>query len=511
VSAGASGRERAWVALLLGAGALALYVRVAGHQFLHYDDVFYVTRNRHVLAGLTWSGVGWAFSNVDAWNWHPLTWLSHMLDVQLFGPRAGAHLLVNASLHAVNAVLVYMVLARLTGRPGRSLLVAALFAVHPLHVESVAWVSQRKDVLSTLFGLLALWAYAAYARRPGLGRYLLVALLFAASLMAKPMWVTLPFVLLLLDFWPLERKDGFGRLALEKLPLLAMSAAASAVAVLAQGDALRGLELGLQARLGNAALSYLGYVGKTFWPVSLSVFYPHPGSDLPPWPAVGAALVVMALTGAAISQMRRRPWITVGWLWFVGMLVPVIGLVQVGGQAMADRYTYAPGIGLLVVLVWSAAEFAETSHATRLARVVAAAVVAILSALTWHQIGFWSDHVTLFTHAVEVTRDNGLAHHTLSQGLAEQGRWPEALAHARAAVRLEPRIARVHKNLGYILYRAGFLDESIAELRQAIALEPDYAEAHGNLAIALGRKGLMDEAAQEMALERRLRERASPR
>jgi tetratricopeptide (TPR) repeat protein len=287
-----------------------------------------------------------------------------------------------------------------------------------------------------------------------------------------------------------------------------MSAGVSAIAVLAQGDAVRGLELGIGARLGNAALSYIEYAGKTLWPVSLSVYYPHPGSGLPAWQAVGAVVLVLGLTGGALAQSRRRPWIPVGWLWFVGMLVPVIGLVQVGGQAMADRYSYAPSIGLFLALVWTAAELAGARHIVRAAQVASAIVLVTLSALTWRQIGFWSDQVTLFTHAVKVTRDNGIAHLTLSQGLAEQGRWPEALAHAREAARLEPRLARVHKNLGYVLYRSGFLDESIGEFREAIALEPDYAEAHGNLAIALGRKGLRDEAAREIATERQLRERA---
>jgi tetratricopeptide (TPR) repeat protein len=400
---------------------------------------------------------------------------------------------------------VYVVLTRLTGQAGRSLLVAALFAVHPLHVESVAWVSERKDLLSTLLGLLALWAYAAYAARPGWWRYLVVAACLAGSLMAKAMWVTLPFLLLLLDAWPLERREGWRRLVLEKLPLLVLSAAASVVAVIAQGNALRGLELGLGARLGNAAVSYLRYLWKTFWPVDLAVIYPHPGATLPAWQGVGAALALAAITAAAVAQARRRPWIPVGWFWFTGMLVPVIGIVQVGGQAMADRYTYAPSIGLFLVVAWEGAELADRRGARRGARAVAAAALVALAAITWRQVGRWSDQVTLFTHAVEVTGDNGLARLALSQGLAARGRWPEALVQAREAARLEPRLARAHKNLGFVLYRMGLVDDAIEELRIAIAIEPDYAEAHGNLAIALGRKGLMEEAAREMAEERRLR------
>jgi hypothetical protein len=417
---------------------------------------------------------------------------------------------VNAALHGVNSALVYLVLARLTGAPGRSLLVAALFAVHPLHVESVAWVSERKDLLSTLLGLLALWAYAAYASRPSARRHVLVAAAFAGSLMAKAMWVTLPFLLLLLDAWPLARRERWRRLVLEKVPLLALSAAASVVAVVAQGDALRGGEIGLGLRLGNAAVSYVRYLAKTFWPVGLALPYPHPGASLPAWQAVGAALLVLALTAAAVSQARARPWLPVGWLWFLGMLVPVIGLVQVGGQAMADRYTYAPSIGLFLVVAWAGAEAAARWHATRAAQVLLAVALVALSALTWRQVGLWSDQVTLFTHAVEVTRDNGLAHLALSQGLAAQGRWPEALLHAREAARLEPRLARVRKNLGYVLYKVGLVDDAVEEFRAAIAIEPDYAEAHGNLAIALGRLGRMEEAAREMAEERRLRSRPRP-
>jgi len=505
-------RASPWVAVLLAAGTFLLYAQLAGHQFLHYDDNVYVTENPVVLRGLTWSGVVWAFTSPDAWYGFPLAWLSHMLDVQVFGVRPGAHLLVNALLHAVNAVLVYRVLARMTGKAARSAAVSALFAVHPLRVEVVAWVSERKELLSTLFALAALWAYAAYSERPAARRYALVVLLFAASLLAKPMWVGMPFLLLLLDRWPLERKAPLGRLALEKLPLLVLAVASSWVAYLAQqhGGALRGADLPIGSRLAYAAVSWVLYVGKTFWPASLSPYYPHPGASLSPWLALGAALAVAAATGLSFTQARRRPWIPVGWLWFVGMLVPVIGIVRAGRHGIADRYTYAPGIGLLVLVVWTAAELAARFRVERFVRVLLGIVVVALAAVSWRQQTFWSDQVTLFSRAVEITPDSGLAHHILSQGLVAEGRYAPALLHAREAARLEPDVARVRKNLGYVFYRLGLLDEAVDELRAAIALEPGYAEAHGNLAIVYGKKGAFEAAAKEFSLERELRGRAPP-
>jgi tetratricopeptide (TPR) repeat protein len=505
-------RARTLLPLVLGIGTFLLFSRVAGHAFLHYDDNVYVTENPRVLQGLSLGGVVWAFTDPDAWYGYPLSWLSHMLDVQLFGLRAGAHLLVNALLHAVNAVLVYRVLARLTGSSGRSAAVAVLFAVHPLHVEAVAWLSERKELLSASFGLLALHAYARYAERAGARRYAVVGVLFAASLLAKPMWVTLPFLLLLLDVWPLRRTGGIGRLAIEKLPLLALSLAASIVTMVAQGHggALRGLDLTVGARLAYVPVSYVLYLWKTFWPRALSAYYPHPGSSLPLWQAAGAAVALGAITALAVHQRKARPWLPLGWLWFAGMLVPVIGVVKAGGHGIADRNMYAPSIGLFLALVWGLAELAERLDARRAAQVLAGILVAILAALTWRQIGYWSDQVTLFTHAVEVTERNGMAHHILSQGLLAEGRDAEALLHAREAARLEPGNARVRKNLGYAYYRMGLVDEAIAELRAAIAIDPDYAEAHGNLGIAYGRKGRFEEAAREMGLERRLRASVRP-
>lgn len=496
---------------ILCAASFLLFVQIAGHELLHWDDNVYITENPRVLRGLSWSGVVWAFTSPDAWFGFPLDWLSHMLVVELFGVRPGPHLLVNAALHAVNVALVYAFLASTTGLRGRSAIVAALFAVHPLRVEVVAWVAERKELLSSLFGLLALRAYARYVERPSVRRYIVVALAFLASLMSKPMWVTLPFLLVLLDVWPLRRSVEIRRHLLEKTPLLVLALAATVVAALAQqhGGALRGLELTVGSRLGYAAVSYVLYVAKTFWPASLSPLYPHPGSALPVEHAVGAALLVLTVTVLALRQFQRRPWMSVGWLWFVGMLVPVIGIVRAGGHGIADRYTYAPSVGLLVAVVWGTAELAERARVERAARAAAAAVLLVLAALTWRQTSYWSDHVTLFKHAVEVTNGDGRAHHVLSQGYVAKGRYPEALLHAREAARREPREARIRKNLGYVLYRLGLVDEAIEEFQAAIALDPGYAEAHGNLGFAYGKKGLVEEAAREFSLERELRTRPS--
>jgi tetratricopeptide (TPR) repeat protein len=527
---------RLGVAAALAIATFALYARVRGFAFLHFDDNMYVTENPVVRQGLTGSGIGWALTTLHFSNWHPLTWLSHMADVELFGLDAGAHHLVNVALHALNAAILFLVLSRMTGATGRSLLVAALFAAHPLHVESVAWVSERKDVLSTFLGFLALGAYTRYAAlagaaargRPPLGAYALVAVLFAASLMAKPMWVTLPFLLLLLDVWPLQRLAGSpverdplpppvprhpaGRLVGEKLPLLALSAASSALTVVAQerGGALRGFDLDLGVRAANAAVAYVRYLGKALWPSSLLPQYAYP-AGLPAWQVLGSALLLLAITGLALVRARRAPWLAVGWLWFAGMLVPVIGLVQVGAQSMADRYTYVPLVGLFVAVAWGGAALARSPAVRQGLQAGAVLAVLALAAVAWRQLGHWSDHVSLFRHAVALEPENALAHHILSQGLADRGDLDEALAHADAAVRLDPGLARIHKNRGYVLFRLGRVDESIAALRTAVALQPDYAEAWGNLAVAFAWKGWADEARWARERERELRSRPDGR
>jgi len=361
------------ICVCLAVATVAVYWPVGGYDFTNFDDPGYVSENPHVLAGLTWEGVRWAFTNAQEANWHPLTWLSHMLDCQLFGPSAGRHHLVNVGLHALSILLLFLVLARMTGRRWPSAMVAALFALHPLHVESVAWISERKDVLSALFWMLTMGAYVLYAERPSVIRYLPVFVFLALGLMAKPMLVTLPFVLLLLDFWPLGRLKGAaatgkeasgfpwrraGRLVLEKAPLLVLAAAASGVAYLVQ-QKIGAMEFGARVpwtgRLANAVMAYVTYLVKAVWPGGLAVFYPY-DEHLPAWEVGLASAALAAVTALVVWQGRRRPYLAVGWFWYVGTLVPVIGLVQVGGHAMADRYTYIPLIGIFVAAAWGAAD-----------------------------------------------------------------------------------------------------------------------------------------------------------
>jgi tetratricopeptide (TPR) repeat protein len=480
----------AWaISAALAVGTFALYARSATFGFIRFDDNRYLTENPVVQRGLSWDGVAWAFGALRAANWHPLTWLSHMLDVTLFGMNPGAHHLVNAFLHAVNAALVFAVLWRMTGSRWRSAMVAALFAVHPLHVESVAWVSERKDLLSTTFGLLALGAYRRYVERPGAARYAAVAVLLAASLLAKPMWVTFPFLLLLLDGWPLGRAPGAARggvgpspgspprswpvLVLEKVPFLFLAAASSAATVYAQhrGGAIAGLELPPGSRVANAVVAYVQYLASAFWPASLSIYYPHPG-QLPIWEIGGAAVLLVLVTVTALGAARSLPWLAVGWCWFLGMLVPVIGIVQVGGQARADRYTYVPLVGLFIAVVWGGHRLLVPRLGRAVTRGIAVAILAILAVATTRQLGHWASNETVFTQALAVNPDDALAHGVLAEGLRAERRFEEALLHARAATRLEPGNAQHWETLGLTARDAGALPEAREALETALRLGP---------------------------------------
>ncbi|HKI05311.1 MAG TPA: glycosyltransferase family 39 protein [Thermoanaerobaculia bacterium] len=415
-----------------------------------------------VQKGITPESLAWVRTANVANNWHPLTMLSHMLDYEIFGMSPAGHHFTSLLLHAANVLLLFEVLRRMTGAAGRSAVAAGLFAVHPLHVESVAWVAERKDVLSALFWILAMGAYHCYAARPSPGRYLLVALAMALGLMAKPMVVTLPLALLLLDVWPLGRltfesgwEHRLSRLAAEKLPLLGLSAAASLVTLHYQTTSLVTLEaLPWRLRLANAAVSYAAYLGKTLLPRNLAVFYPIP-LDIPLWKAAGAALLIASLTALAAWKARKAPWLLVGWLWFLGTLVPVIGLVQVGRQAMADRYTYLPSIGLFLALCWG---LPALSAGRRWRSALAAAAVLALLALaaaTRAQVRHWSDSVTLYRHALAATRGNYVAHVGLARALAARKDWTGAADQYRAALALRPRLRVAQKGLAQALHEAG--------------------------------------------------------
>jgi hypothetical protein len=385
----------------------AVFAPVLRNEFTSYDDRTYVSANRHIQRGLSAEAVRWAFTTTRAANWHPVTWVSHMIDVTVFGLAPGPAHAVNLALHVANVLLLFVFFARTTGAAGRSAVVAALFAVHPLHVESVAWIAERKDVLSTLFWLLATWEYVEYARSRSTGRLALVAFLMALGLLAKPMLVTLPFTLLLLDRWPLGRASaGWKALVVEKLPLFALSIAACVATFLAQqaGGAVASVErFPAPVRVANAIWSYVAYLELTLWPRRLAVFYPHPGSSLPAWKVALAASILAAMTSLAVMLRRSRPYVLTGWLWYVGTLVPVIGLVQVGNQGMADRYTYVPLIGIFVIVAWTAASWG--SHTT----IPAVAVVLALAAAARAQVMEWRDTVTVFTHALAVTGPNPTA------------------------------------------------------------------------------------------------------
>ena len=558
-----------WLAGLLVLATIALYWPALQNGFVNYDDDRYVTANARVQSGLTLANIGWAFMNPVADNWHPLTVLSYMLVCQFWGLNPWGHHLVSVLIHAVNGALVFVLLRQLTGSLWKSFFVAALFAFHPLRVESVAWVAERKDVLSGLFGLLALIFYARHAeaqpaRREGhrlnfSGAYWASLVCFALGLMSKPMLVTLPFVLLLLDYWPLRRISNFqptvstsdtgksqplsmAKLVLEKIPFFALAAAVSVVTFIVQwkGEAVETMQnLPLLARCENTLVSYCGYLGEIFWPTDLAVFYPHPGH----WP-MGAVLLaagfLVGLTVLVIWLRRRQPYLLVGCLWFVGMLVPVIGLVQVGLQSMADRYTYLPSLGVLIMIVWGAEAVTGSWPQRKVALGVAGvAATAVCMALTLRQLPYWEDSESLFRHAIAVTGDNPIAHYNLATALDADERSDEAIreyntvlqlqpentlallnlggdlykagdgegAKSKYAevIRLEPRNAKAHNDLGIVLFKEGNTSEAIKEFEEAVRLSPDNASAHNSLAAALFTQGQTDQALTEFHEALRLR------
>ena len=473
-------------------------------DFVNYDDPSYVYQNTRITSGIDFANVAWAFTHVHSQNWHPLTTITHMLDCQLHGLNAGWHHFTNVLLHAIAVVLLFVALQRMTGALWRSAFVAAVFAVHPLHVESVAWIAERKDVLSALFFMLTLLAYLRYTRAPSIGRYLTVAIVFALGLMSKPMLVTLPFVLLLLDYWPLGRFDAhisntghqLVRLILEKVPLIALSAVSSLITFLAQRGAIGWTEqLPMSERITNALVAYVVYIRQMFWPTELAVFYPHPENRLPIWEVSLALIILVGITAAAFVLRKRAPYLVTGWLWYLGMLVPVIGLLQVGWQGHADRYTYLPQIGLYIALTWAVTDLTRSWRFQRMALGAAALlIVGALSCRAWLQTSYWRDSETLFTHALAVTSNNDVALNNLGIIFLDKGQLDDAISKLQAAIDLRPDNAPAHDNLAKALLKKGQVAEAMVHYRKFLELEPASVEARNTLGTALIQQGHVREA-----------------
>jgi tetratricopeptide (TPR) repeat protein len=486
------------------------------HEFVNYDDDLYVCNNEQLTAGLSLEGIAWAFTSTDADNWHPLTWISHLADYTLYGLKPGGHHLSSVVLHAASVVLLFLVLFRMTGEGWPSALVAGVFAIHPLRVESVAWVAERKDVLCGLFFMLTLGLYTGYARRAfSLVRYVAVLISFALGLMAKPMLVTLPFVLLLLDYWPLGRFDRsvadlgssparaeetpwfrVRRLILEKIPFLLLTVASCVVTTWSQSGCIRPLsEMSLPSRTANVLLSYVSYLGQLFWPTNLAPFYPYPASLPAFWKIAAAGMLLLGLTAGALAMRRKIPYLLVGWLWYLGMLVPVIGLVKVGLHSTADRYTYLPLIGPCMVLVWAVKDISRAWRYRNWAISVAAAlVIGTLMRGAWLQVSHWRDSVTLWNHTLACTTGNHLAHGNLGVILANRGRLHEAIEHYRKALETRPDDATVCNNLGCVLVDVGRASEGIEYYQKALKTNPTFSAVYFNLGNAYVRQKRLDEA-----------------
>ena len=533
-----------WVCIFLAAIIWVVFGQTLGHDFINYDDNGYVYENPEVARGLTLKGVVWAFTHVHASNWHPLTWVSHMLDCQFYGLNPGGHHLTNLLLHTATAILLFLVLRRMTGFLWRSAFVAAVFAIHPLRVESVAWVAERKDVLSGVFFMLTLWAYARYVQKqsrvegresstqaaPALAPrsltldYCLVLLFFTLGLMCKPMLVTLPFVLLLLDYWPLGRISEFGvrsselknapqltgatkqseggstpwrdeakrrrlnHLLYEKLPLFGLAAASCVVTIFAQTEAIQSFEqISLPLRVGNASISYVTYLVQMFWPSGLAFFYPFAARDVGVSKVV-LSLVLLAGISTGVFVLRRRPYFLTGWLWYLIMLVPVIGIVQVGVQAHADRYTYLPQIGLYLLLTWAVADLCAGLRNRRV--VLGGCATIVLIALIFCarvQTSYWRNSELLSTHTLACTSDNYIAHDCLGNALLKKGSVDEAIVHFQRALQIKPDYVKAYNNLGNALFKKGNVDEAIAQFQKALQIKPEDAEIHKNLAVALAK------------------------
>jgi len=504
-------RQSAGICLALVVLVFAVYLQVGNHAFLNYDDNLYVTDNPYVAGGITGKSIVWAFTSIEASNWHPLTWLSHMVDVELYDMNPRGHHLTSVAIHAFSSVLLFLLLLRITGTLWQSATVAALFAIHPMHVESVAWVAERKDVLSGFFWFLTLLAYAEYTAKRKRLWYLLTLVSFVLGLMAKPMLVTLPVVMLLMDYWPFGRFGHSGRsngngvpvtrtpltvLVKEKIPFAACALASSIITVIAQhaDGAIKSLQtVPVLLRVENALIAYVSYIGSMAWPDDLAILYPFPPA-FPLWQVLGALLVLLVITAATVRARHRSPYLAMGWLWYLVTLVPVIGLVQVGVQSMADRYTYIPSIGLFIMTVWGVSDLVAGLKCRRaLLTLLAGAVICAKTAVTWQQVGTWRDNVSLYRQALESTTNNYVIHNNLGSAYATNWNLDAAIREFREALRINPNYGDAHYNLGNALATKGELQGAIGEFREALRINPGDTKAAYNLSVVLEQMRLVRE------------------
>ncbi len=489
-----------WLIAIVVIATVAVYWPVHQFEFINLDDPDYVVNNVRIHPGLTGDGIAWAFTQSHSANWHPLTWLSHMADIELYGLNPGGHHITNLTFHILNTLLLFYVLYRMTKKSWLSALTTGLFALHPLHVESVAWISERKDVLSTFFWLLTMAAYIGYVRRKSKSWYIGSVLLMALGLMAKPMLVTLPFVLLLIDYWPLDRLDKttWRKRLIEKIPFFALSVASSIITVIVQksSGAVTGTSyLPLGYRLANAVLSYSRYIYKTIWPAKLAIFYPHPVGDIPILPVILSAAVLIAITAFVVLRIRKDKYLLTGWLWYLGTLVPVIGIVQVGSQALADRYTYVPLIGVFVIVAWAGRQLTEKIKIKPLyAGLASMVILAVCSTVTYSQVKTFQNSQTLFNHALTVTENNYEAHFQLGMALEEQGQFEQALDHYQKAIKIKPDHLKSLNGMGVLLVKMEQLDEAIEYLEKAKDVAPNFAQPYVNLAVIYLQKGQYQKA-----------------
>jgi hypothetical protein len=505
------------IGLALSLAVIIIYWQVKEFKLVYYDDDAYVTEKIHVMSGLTWAGAKWAMSATEAGFWHPLTWLSLMLDRELFNFNAGGFHWTNVILHLINTLLLFILLAAATDAPLRSAFVALLFAIHPLHVESVAWVSQRKDLLCTVFGFASLWAYVKYARSPSLRRYFLVIIFFILGLMSKPMIVTFPFVMLLMDFWPLQRlaslkitsiesllptnrqfvKRSFFMLWLEKLPLIALSFSASILVVVTEkkaGALTNLLNLSIMERSANAVVSYVKYIAMMFWPTRLAFLYPHPVT-IPPVQIVGALILIISITFIIIYAYQSRPYLFVGWFWYLGTLLPVIGLIQVGPQALADRYTYVPIIGLFIMIVWGGIDLtAKWKQKGLFLWTAGLSTVVVLALLAWLQVGYWRNSITLFERTLKVTQRNYIVLNNMGHYYINNGAIDKGISYIEEAIKFKPKQGVFYHNIGIGLYAQGNYEKAIEYLTKAQALSFRSDETSRSLGDAYRQTGRMDQA-----------------